>query len=712
MSDAFQRKLNAAADSNRPSPAPFRQGSFKSMFEAVPSSMRKFVRQGESSLQGVFSGSKMVASSYYHVLEVVEDSCCGKVGISESKMCVRKRDACEIAKHSKSRFEDVEAGVFLRASGEEVFRNLHIPLALLEDGQLQALLDSAPSSIEDAQAKLEKLGEVVRRASAERSAGKKRGTAAEVNTPHQKIRKLAPLEDFNSYQQAKSTISEPGNEKALEKLGILQDRVLETLVEVSDNSMTDINRLEEKVSDFEATLGVPPQGGSSSLWLAHAEVTADLAAVQKVTLQKADKHVVEDVKLLDDRILKLDRQLGALENTAARAFIVVEDSISDWTNACGLPPISFQEDPATRVLPTAAVNTGGGVNPLPRTDSTVLPDLIKKVENVEQLCTSIASADGPSSHAIRIGKYCFQNMEDLRAWGETALPPGFPFGSFIDAYSFYQRVNSHKDVSDEREIVSMEKRSKVNVTADEAIVVKAFGHPLPKCFNGASSEDRGLHHWLPGIRCKAHWEDKFRMNGVKIMIQNNIEIIRSRMLNIIRLRLAGYPEAAAFARELLADTISFVTAFSTFISDTFADLERVGFGEQPAWDLVGKLANRMFAGDCYLKRGVASEMLDCTDHKTLAVGMLWGTFATHQVLREYQKHGIENHPSIASEYVRFLVANSGGLRIEKLELKYDSLEKSIKELTKAVESIRKIAGNALNKADEANLSVKKLKEKK
>ena len=60
-----------------------------------------------------------------------------------------------------------------------------------------------------------------------------------------------------------------------------------------------------------------------------------------------------------------------------------------------------------------------------------------------------------------------------------------------------------------------------------------------------------------------------------------------------------------------------------------------------------------------MKRGAVSEILDVSDSIVLGTGILWATFATHQVMREYMKHGIENHLSMTSEYVRLRLVKDG-----------------------------------------------------
>ena len=177
------------------------------------------------------------------------------------------------------------------------------------------------------------------------------------------------------------------------------------------------------------------------------------------------------------------------------------------------------------------------------------------------------------------------------------------------------------------------------------------------------------------------------------------------MINAIKRKLESgptkYPEASGLCRQLLSETLDFMTSLNTFISDTYEDLTDVGFPDTNAWDLVSKLVNRIFAEDCFVRRGIVHEYMDSNDHRALGVSLIWGTFATHQVIREYQSYGIENHPSIASEYVRFLVYNSGAHKIELLEARCLNLENKVKEMSKTIESIQKTASNGANKADDA-----------
>ena len=93
--------------------------------------------------------------------------------------------------------------------------------------------------------------------------------------------------------------------------------------------------------------------------------------------------------------------------------------------------------------------------------------------------------------------------------------------------------------------------------------------------------------------------------------------------------------------------------------------------------------------------------MDTKDHSSLATDSLWATLRTIAVMKSYQRHGIENHPAISSEYVRFLVANTGLGSIAKFKEQFKAVELSITEVAKTAKAAQSAANTAQNTAAEA-----------
>ena len=144
----------------------------------------------------------------------------------------------------------------------------------------------------------------------------------------------------------------------------------------------------------------------------------------------------------------------------------------------------------------------------------------------------------------------------------------------------------------------MDYRGKLEKIPDETIYLEAFSHLLPKGFRGTSSEEEQMAIWLPGLKSPEKWEDKLETFGVKVMIEEKIEIVRSRVLAAIGHRLGkSYPEATFLSRELLPDTLTFLIDSSDFIITLFWTLRLAGFDKTTVWTLVS-------AVDWYWKRGM------------------------------------------------------------------------------------------------------------
>ena len=76
-------------------------------------------------------------------------------------------------------------------------------------------------------------------------------------------------------------------------------------------------------------------------------------------------------------------------------------------------------------------------------------------------------------------------------------------------------------------------------------------------------------------------------------------------------------------------------------------------------------------------------------------------------MQEYQKHGIENHPAISAEYVRFLVANSALGSIASFTTQIKLIDKKLEELERIAKAAQSTAGTAMNRAEEAKALAQK-----
>jgi len=696
----LSRNLDGTAPSGDAG-APSRR--FAGFLARVPNSVRKLV-QGESSVDGGSVGS--TAHEYYVFLEDMEATCCGKIGTG-GKVCIRALGACDIQKHARSRQEGLDAGVYVRGgSDDEVYAFPCVSLADLSEEARQEFLTCKPESLEDARQKLEDYNSLLEKKASGTILfkGAKR-SEAEFLSPAAKRTKVNLIDKTEELLRSSPSsfgfekVANPEQKVILEAF-LKRDLLLKLLSSSVMENQEDLDSLLEKIVDLNGQLGVAPVDGPPALWLGFLDLRDEIKLLKQAAGQTVPISFMSTVQSLEGRFNVLDRAFEVSKNEVREAMV-------DLAEAFVSPSGSVNENQSSGTTSGVDAIAGGEDNPY--------DFILDRIDKLSEQCNSIAKANSSSANAIKVGKYCFESVDELRGWCEKHLPAEFPFGAFVDIYSFLQRIKSFRDKADPDSLKSMDYRDRLDLTADEAITLEAFSHPLPKGFRGTSSEEGQMASWLPGLKQPEKWEDKSETVGVKIMIKENIEVVRTRVLAVIRHRLANHGEASALARELLSDTIAFLTEFAEFISSTFRTLKLAGFDKTSAWNLVSKLIHRILAVDCNLRRGISFELLDAKEHKALAVSVLWGTFGTHQVLRGYQRHSIENHPSMASEYVRFLVAHTDATKVSVMEQRSKSLEAAckksegeVRKLEKEIENQKRSLSTANNKIDDLQKAVKKL----
>ena len=486
-----------------------------------------------------------------------------------------------MGKHDNFKFDEIMNGLYVKGSGFDAYCTPCIPQdqvsqnvinALLSEnfadlGEARKILDSILAAGKDVK-EVSDLGSILRAPPPRFSTPVKREPAdLNLRAKFDTILKNV-LDD-------KRNAADGDNE--LEKARLFNEYLVELTSTVESNQY-EMDQLAERVFDTTSQLGVAPKNGPPTLWVGHMEIKSDLEEISNSLKRKADLDAVSTIKDVEVKLEDLDREHKKLKRDIATSFQDVATEIYSVSKA----GVHHAED--------HAMNPG-------------LSETINKLNQEMGLIKKFVDNEGSKGVAgklsIQIGKFRFNSMEDVGAWSYKCLPPNYPFGPFIDVYSFLERVKSAKDISEFNSAVGeMDTRRKASLSADEAIIVEAFQHPLPRCFRGSSSS-ANIGAWLPGLKTKDSWENKSSTRGVKLAIRDNMDGIRQRIEAIISTRLNNHPEAADLARVLLSDTITFITTLSAYITGTQTELTSAGFPEDDAWNLVSKLIYRIFATDCY-----------------------------------------------------------------------------------------------------------------
>ena len=702
--------------------------NFDSPITNPPAAPRSFssVPPGSGDSTGELNaGGKTLCGQFVKLIVTVDEVCGGLIG-SGAKVCCKPQGDCHVASHKRKSYEHLEPGAYILVSPSEIVPKPFIPLRTMSQDFKQSLLAKEFTDTKEAIRYFDHYLNLESRATIsdlEPLEAKERDVKFSLlaKTPA-KRQKIDVTQEFAQFTTTQFDIDESGTpstrfenmdiEEGMVKEGTSSEKtnalkiLLNRIANAVDAEQTFSEVHDTKIEEIFRQLGVPPSDSAPTIWLGLAQNESRVA-------NTAEK--VENLEITLNDVMDPSNGNATLAtviqiNELKVLITGLNQDLRDRTE------MSFKE--VGSILGAWGLNLGPVTGGVLQTIGDIVSQVTSNQLSIDRLQKEVSkklsgSTSGSGLGAgggvnakitsVSVGRYSFSHPNDLGAWAQTTLPPGMPFGPFVDVYSFLQRAKSFRDTAASNQLKDMEVRKKLDLSADEGIVLESFKHSLPRLFSGGLSENSMCNTttWLPGIPNKNRWEDEFGQAGVKVTIQENIEVIRSRLESIIDEKLSSHAEAHGLALQLLSDTISFITALCRFISDTHRRLEMAGFDVSSSWNLVSKLVHRIFGTDCHLKRGLVSEHLNAKEHDVMAAGVLWGTFATHQVMRDYMRHGIENHPSISSEYVRFLVANAGLSKIAALEKKTQAMSDELKEIKRQLVASQKAATTASNKADKA-----------
>jgi hypothetical protein len=153
----------------------------------------------------------------------------------------------------------------------------------------------------------------------------------------------------------------------------------------------------------------------------------------------------------------------------------------------------------------------------------------------------------------------------------------------------------------------------------------------------------------------------------------------------------------------LTESVGWLEGFISFIDTYYRELALAKFGAAKSWHVATRLAKRIL-DDIGSARHSAQGGFEAGNSVKICQQIFWGVLRSHYVMTEYKGLAFKNHPSVASELVKFLAINTSFEAINKLVGKVATLETDVTEAKKQVANAVKSASSAANKADD----VKKL----
>lgn len=167
------------------------------------------------------------------------------------------------------------------------------------------------------------------------------------------------------------------------------------------------------------------------------------------------------------------------------------------------------------------------------------------------------------------------------------------------------------------------------------------------------------------------------------------------------------------AHAALTESVVWIIGFIQFIDKYYRELSKAKFGPTKAWHVMTHLAKRMLEEAGMPRYSVQGAFQVCNSTQIcqqIFWAVLKGLLKGHNIMSGYKLLNFKNHPSIATELVKFLAINTNFKAIERLTIKTATLELGIKDSKKEVTPAVKATALAANKSDEmkkANESLSK-----
>jgi hypothetical protein len=319
-----------------------------------------------------------------------------------------------------------------------------------------------------------------------------------------------------------------------------------------------------------------------------------------------------------------------------------------------------------------------------------------KIDDIKREVRSIASKNDAS--AVKSFGLGFKKLADAQAYIMKELPSS-SYGLIVDAHVVFEHI--FVQISPKPILDNMYKMHKIKIdNINDGLAVQSFESAMPKFFTkqGEYKVVSGNCSYFSAIKSWSEWVEP--NSGYRDMMRTLLNSFKESHLNSINEALLPGSVMHSLAVAALTTSVAWVEAFIAFLDMKYAELHTAKFGTGPAWSLTTRLGQRILS-DVFIPRSGILGTLTAGGNSAIAPKVFWAIVRSHDVMEEFKSMNFMDHPSIASEFVKFLTINTGLEAVDKLELKVAALEETAKGLVKELKAATTAASSASNKADEA-----------
>ena len=162
------------------------------------------------------------------------------------------------------------------------------------------------------------------------------------------------------------------------------------------------------------------------------------------------------------------------------------------------------------------------------------------------------------------------------------------------------------------------------------------------------------------------------------------------------------------ATKCLSATVSFLNQLFASVETIYKRLHNFSkFTAAQAWSLTTQVLDRILADLFLPKDNLLSSLLTDNTPVTCAQ-VMFASFRMHDIMAVYVTHKFENHPSVSTEYVKFLATNSGSEKVTQVAEALAEMKLDMKNSTAEAKAAAKKADIATSRLSDLSPKVTKL----
>jgi hypothetical protein len=433
---------------------------------------------------------------------------------------------------------------------------------------------------------------------------------------------------------------------------------------------------------------------SPTVWSSLSAMGADVQALikKKVQLPEVDLKPLQsrveavefDFKASTD---KLKLQLVGLASGLGTRISRIETAVKRLNGRTGSSAIDRGLD--------AALRSSGG-----DTAQATQQEMAERIKGLEEALKETdlrlrqVMADNEAD-SVKFSGLGLRSELETRSWIVVNYPE-MHYALIVDVYGVLEAIEDEGATNQSELLRDMKKRDDLSINGiAEGQALTAHLHEIPRIFHTASGKLMGLdsnESHLNRVPSHKHWS--YGSHCLKRKLEN--ELVKVRYSNRLVIQSYFKPGTVAYsvASEALDKSVSWVSGLISFIDRTYESLHGGSkFTAPQAWSLTTQLVRRIFSDLHTARMGTTRTM--GKDRVVICTTLLWSAFKTHDAMAAFENANFEDHPSISSEYVKFLAMNSGFEALEVVTGKMKSIGDQLKDMQGSVKQADKKAENAV-----------------